>query len=125
VAGFFKNSIDAHARHVTIIRGRSRGQSHLMVVDDGDGVPLEADGKPNFKYRICIRAARLAFVEPYEISEGVRKFESANAAVFSDWSPQRKQGACYPPLLARIMQVLPAMLLRAVHGSFCGIRPAV
>jgi hypothetical protein len=50
VAEFVENSIDAHAQHVTIIRGRSRGQSYLKIVDDGDGIPLAADGKPNFKY---------------------------------------------------------------------------
>ncbi len=50
VAEFVENSIDAHAQHVTIIRGRSRGQSYLKIVDDGDGVPLGDDGKPNFKY---------------------------------------------------------------------------
>jgi hypothetical protein len=50
VAEFVENSIDAHAQHVTIIRGRSRGQSFLKIVDDGDGVPLADDGKPNFKY---------------------------------------------------------------------------
>jgi hypothetical protein len=50
VAEFVENSIDAHAQHVTIIRGRSRGQSYLKIVDDGDGVPLADDGKPNFKY---------------------------------------------------------------------------
>ena len=50
VAEFVENSIDAHAQHVTIIRGRSRGQSHLKIIDDGDGVPLDDDGKPNFKY---------------------------------------------------------------------------
>lgn len=50
VAEFVENSIDAHAQHVTIIRGRSRGQSFLKIVDDGDGLPLADDGKPNFKY---------------------------------------------------------------------------
>jgi hypothetical protein len=50
VAEFVENSIDAHAQHVTIIRGRSRGQSYLKIVDDGDGVPLADDGRPNFKY---------------------------------------------------------------------------
>ena len=50
VAEFVENCIDAHAQHVTIVRGRSRGQSYLKIVDDGDGVPLGADGKPNFKY---------------------------------------------------------------------------
>lgn len=50
VAEFVENSIDAHAQHVTIIRGRSRDQSYLKIVDDGDGVPLADDGRPNFKY---------------------------------------------------------------------------
>jgi hypothetical protein len=50
VAEFVENSIDAHAQHVTITRGRSRGQSYLKITDDGDGVPLDADGRPNFKY---------------------------------------------------------------------------
>jgi hypothetical protein len=50
VAEFVENSIDAHARHITITRGRVRGQSFLRVVDDGDGVPLDEEGKPNFKY---------------------------------------------------------------------------
>ncbi len=50
VAEFVENSIDAHAKHITIIRGRSRGQSYLKIVDDGDGVPLDDDGKPNFKF---------------------------------------------------------------------------
>ncbi len=50
VAEFVENSIDAHAQHITVIRGRTRGQSYLKIVDDGDGVPLDGDGKPNFKY---------------------------------------------------------------------------
>jgi hypothetical protein len=50
VAEFVENSIDARAGHIRIIRGRSRGQSYLKIADDGDGVPLDADGKPNFKY---------------------------------------------------------------------------
>jgi len=50
VAEFVENSIDARSQHITIIRGRSRGQAYLKIVDDGDGVPLGDDGKPNFKY---------------------------------------------------------------------------
>ncbi len=50
VAEFVENSIDAQAKHITIIRGRSRGQSYLKIADDGEGVPLDGDGKPNFKY---------------------------------------------------------------------------
>jgi DNA mismatch repair ATPase MutL len=36
VAEFVENSIDAHAQHVTIIRGRSRGKSYLTIMDDRD-----------------------------------------------------------------------------------------
>lgn len=50
VAEFVENSIDAHARNVTITRGRHRGESYLRVLDDGDGVPLREDGKPDFQY---------------------------------------------------------------------------
>lgn len=50
VAEFVENSIDAHAERITIIRGRARGQSYLKIVDDGDGVPLDDEGKPSFKY---------------------------------------------------------------------------
>ncbi len=50
VAEFVENSIDAHAKQITITRGRERGKAYLKIVDDGDGVPLDSDGKPNFKY---------------------------------------------------------------------------
>ena len=50
VAEFVENSIDAHAQHITIVRGRSGGHSYLKIIDDGDGVPPGDDGKPNFKY---------------------------------------------------------------------------
>lgn len=50
VAEFVENSIDAHARKITIIRGRAGGESYLKIIDDGDGVPRCEDGTPNFKY---------------------------------------------------------------------------
>jgi hypothetical protein len=50
VAEFVENSIDASARKITVIRGRSGGQSYLKILDDGDGVPRSDDGTPNFKY---------------------------------------------------------------------------
>jgi len=50
VAEFVENSIDARAKHVTIIRGRERGQSYLRIVDDGDGIPLDDQGRPNFEH---------------------------------------------------------------------------
>ncbi len=50
IAEFVENSIDAHARQVTIARGREKGQYYLKIVDDGDGIPCGEDGQPDFKY---------------------------------------------------------------------------
>ena len=50
VAEFVENSIDAHAGHITISRGRERGEHYIMITDDGDGIPKDKQGMPNFKY---------------------------------------------------------------------------
>src|SRR5262245_6176731 len=50
VAEFVENSIDAHARNITITRGKEQGQHYLRIVDDGDGVPRDNAGLPDFKY---------------------------------------------------------------------------
>src|SRR6201984_11061 len=50
IAEFVENSIDAHAKSVTITRGREHGEHYLAVKDDGDGVPRDANGLPDFKY---------------------------------------------------------------------------
>ena len=50
IAEFVENSIDAHARNVTILRGRERGELYLKVIDDGEGIPLNEEGLPNFRY---------------------------------------------------------------------------
>jgi DNA gyrase/topoisomerase IV subunit B len=50
IAEFVENSIDARARNVTIIRGRERGELYLKVIDDGEGIPLNEEGLPNFRY---------------------------------------------------------------------------
>ena len=50
VAEFVENSIDAHARHVTITRGREHGAHYLRIADDGEGVPRDAEGAPDFRY---------------------------------------------------------------------------
>jgi hypothetical protein len=50
VAEFVENSIDAHARTITITRGREHGEHYLAIRDDGDGIPRDADGQPDFKY---------------------------------------------------------------------------
>jgi hypothetical protein len=47
---FVENSIDAGANSVTITRGRDRGAHYLAIKDDGNGVPRDPDGLPDFKY---------------------------------------------------------------------------
>jgi hypothetical protein len=50
IAEFVENSIDARAKTVTITRGREHGEHYLLIKDDGDGVPRDQEGQPNFKY---------------------------------------------------------------------------
>jgi len=50
IAEFVENSIDAHAKTIAITRGRVHGEHYLTVKDDGDGVPRDPHGLPDFKY---------------------------------------------------------------------------
>jgi Histidine kinase-, DNA gyrase B-, and HSP90-like ATPase len=50
IAEFVENSIDAHAKIITITRGREHGEHYISIKDDGDGVPRDEEGRPNFKY---------------------------------------------------------------------------
>ncbi|MDC0936991.1 ATP-binding protein, partial [Pirellulales bacterium] len=50
VAEFVENSIDAGAGRVQIVRGKQHGKSFLRILDDGDGIPRDDQGRPNFKY---------------------------------------------------------------------------
>jgi len=50
VAEFIENCIDANARLITITRGKEKNEHYLRVTDDGDGIPKDTNGIPNFKY---------------------------------------------------------------------------
>jgi hypothetical protein len=50
IAEFVENSIDARANTITITRGREHGEHYLSIKDDGEGVPRDEDGRPNFRY---------------------------------------------------------------------------
>lgn len=50
IAEFVENSIDAQAKTITITRGREHGAHYLSIKDDGNGVPRNVDGLPDFKY---------------------------------------------------------------------------
>jgi DNA mismatch repair ATPase MutL len=50
IAEFVENSIDANAKTITITRGREHGGHYLAIKDNGNGVPRDADGLPDFKY---------------------------------------------------------------------------
>jgi hypothetical protein len=50
IAEFVENSIDANARTISIVRGKERGAPFLKIVDDGEGVPRDPQGAPDFRY---------------------------------------------------------------------------
>jgi hypothetical protein len=50
IAEFVENSIDARATSVSILRGKERGEPYLKIVDDGEGVPRDSEGIPDFRY---------------------------------------------------------------------------
>ncbi|MBN2545369.1 MAG: ATP-binding protein [Spirochaetes bacterium] len=61
IAEFVENSIDAKACNITIIRGKEKGQYYLKIIDDGEGIPKDPDGIPDFKYvatHICDSAKK-------------------------------------------------------------------
>jgi hypothetical protein len=50
VAEFVENSIDARASKITLYRGREKGEPFLRIVDDGDGIPRDESGMPDFHF---------------------------------------------------------------------------
>ncbi len=50
IAELVENSIDARATNITIIRGRSEGRHFLEVRDNGQGIPRDEEGRPDFRY---------------------------------------------------------------------------
>src|SRR5438128_5630646 len=66
IAELVENSIDARATNVTIVRGRSEGRHYLEVRDNGQGIPRDTDGRPDFRYvatHICDSVKRRLKVE--------------------------------------------------------------
>jgi len=49
VAEFVENSIDARAKQIVIIRGKKKGEFYLKVSDDGEGIPKNTQGLPDFR----------------------------------------------------------------------------
>jgi hypothetical protein len=49
VAEFVENSIDAGAKQIVIVRGKKKGEFYLKVSDDGEGIPKNNDGLPDFR----------------------------------------------------------------------------
>lgn len=50
VAEFVENSIDAKAENIVITRGKKQGAFYLKIDDDGEGVPKDDSGLPDFHY---------------------------------------------------------------------------
>jgi Histidine kinase-, DNA gyrase B-, and HSP90-like ATPase len=66
IAELVENSIDARATSISITRGRSEGNYYLEIRDDGQGIPRDEDGRPDFRYvatHICDSVKRRLKVE--------------------------------------------------------------
>ena len=50
MAELVENSIDARATNITIVRGRGEGKHYLEVRDNGQGIPRDDHGRPDFRY---------------------------------------------------------------------------
>jgi len=50
IAECIENSIDAQARTISVVRGKERGEHYLKIIDDGQGIPRDKDGRPDFTY---------------------------------------------------------------------------
>ena len=49
VAEFVENSIDAQAKQIVIVRGKKKGAFYLKISDDGEGIPRDEQGLPDFR----------------------------------------------------------------------------
>ena len=73
VAEFVENSIDARARQIVITRGKKKGEFYLKVSDDGEGIPKDEQGLPDFQYvatHICDSIKRRLKTEGAEGIQG-------------------------------------------------------
>jgi hypothetical protein len=73
VAEFVENSIDARAKHIVITRGKKKGEFYLKVSDDGEGIPRDEKGLPDFRYvatHICDSVKRRLKTEGAEGIQG-------------------------------------------------------
>ena len=72
VAEFVENSIDARATHILVTRGKQQGELYLAVTDDGEGIPRNQEGLPDFHYvatHICDSIKRRLKAEGAEGSQ--------------------------------------------------------
>ena len=73
VAEFVENSIDARAGHIVITRGKKKGEFYLKVSDDGEGIPKDKQGLPDFRHvatHICDSVKRRLKAEGAEGIQG-------------------------------------------------------
>ena len=73
VAEFVENSIDAGAKHILITRGKKKGEFYLKVSDNGEGIPRDEEGLPDFHYvatHICDSIKRRLKTEGAEGLQG-------------------------------------------------------
>ncbi len=75
VAEFIENSIDAQAGNIIIIRGKEKKADYLRISDDGNGIPRNENGIPDFKYvatHICDSIKKRLKKEDIESTRGIQ-----------------------------------------------------
>ena len=88
VAEFVENSIDAGAKQIVIVRGKKKGEFYIKVSDDGEGIPRNAQGLPDFRRvatHICDSIKRQFKSERAEGIQGLcicRQTERPQAALY-------------------------------------------
>lgn len=73
MAEFVENSIDAQAENIAITRGKKKGEFYLKVADDGEGIPKNKQGLPDFQHvvtHICGSVKRRLKAEDAEGVQG-------------------------------------------------------
>ena len=49
IAEFVENSVDARSKQIVIVRGKKKGAFYLKISDDGEGIPRDNQGLPDFR----------------------------------------------------------------------------
>ena len=103
VAELIENSIDGKSRSVTVTRGREGGRHYLSIKDDGEGVPRNQAGLPDFRYvatHICDSVKPRFEARWRSRPAGRVRIRTAFRQVYATQPLHAGLSFCYPPSAA-------------------------